>query len=113
MTVTVYHNPESKASRDVLDHIRAQGIEPVIVDVIRDAPSRSDLIRIINRGHLSPRDILCEREAKARGIRADMNDITKLLTLMAQNPRLLDHPIVLTDRNSRVCRTTEQVEELI
>lgn len=34
--VTIWHNPKCGTSRKVLDMIRAKGIEPTIVDYVKD-----------------------------------------------------------------------------
>ena len=36
MPITVYHNPRCSKSRATLERIRARGIEPTIVDYLRD-----------------------------------------------------------------------------
>ena len=113
MTVTVYHNPKSKASCAVLKALREQGHDPHVIDYMKDAPTRSDLIHLLNRTGMEPWDILREKEARDMGIRKDMRDLTQLLSLMAQNPKLLDHPIVIAGNNGMVCRSPEMLGELV
>jgi len=46
--VTIYHNPKCGTSRNTLAMIRNAGIEPVVVEYLKDPPSREQLIKMIS-----------------------------------------------------------------
>lgn len=47
MNVTIYHNPACGTSRNVLDLIRAAGIEPTVIEYLKTPPSRAELTGLI------------------------------------------------------------------
>ena len=47
--VTIYHNPKCGTSRNVLEMIRAAGIEPEIIEYLKTPPDRATLKKIMPR----------------------------------------------------------------
>ena len=46
MTVTIYHNPACGTSRNTLAMIRQSGEEPVVIEYLKNPPSRERLIEL-------------------------------------------------------------------
>lgn len=55
MTITIYHNTACGTSRNTLQLIRDAGFEPVIIDYVKQPPSRDELVDLIARAGLSVR----------------------------------------------------------
>ena len=51
MTITIYHNPDCGTSRNTLAMIRASGEEPVVVEYLKNPPSRENSIADRGDGH--------------------------------------------------------------
>ena len=47
MTVTIYHNPRCSKSRQTLELLRRQGLEPRIVEYLKHPPDRNKLSGIL------------------------------------------------------------------
>ena len=58
MTVTIYHNPACGTSRNVLAMIRNSGEEPRIIEYLKTPPSRAELVDLIARMGITPRQLL-------------------------------------------------------
>ncbi|MGZ9042675.1 MAG: ArsC/Spx/MgsR family protein, partial [Allosphingosinicella sp.] len=58
MTITIYHNPQCGTSRNVLAMIRNSGEEPEIIEYLKSPPTREELVALIERMGISPRDLL-------------------------------------------------------
>ena len=58
MTITIYHNPDCGTSRNVLAVIRSSGAEPRIVDYLKTPPSRDELLELLRRMGMRPRELL-------------------------------------------------------
>ena len=43
MGVTIYHNPDCGTSRNTLAMIRQSGVEPTVVEYLKNPPSRDEL----------------------------------------------------------------------
>jgi arsenate reductase len=56
--VTIYHNPGCSTSRTVLGMIRARGVEPEIIEYLKNPPSRTRLLQLIKAMGVKPRAVL-------------------------------------------------------
>jgi arsenate reductase len=63
MTITIYHNPDCGISRNTLAMIRKSGEEPVIIEYLRNPPSRQRLQQLIKQMGISVRSLLREKGA--------------------------------------------------
>ncbi|MGO7426984.1 arsenate reductase (glutaredoxin), partial [Rhizobium ruizarguesonis] len=56
--VTIYHNPECGTSRNTLAMIHNAGIEPNVIEYLKNPPSREQLSKVIADAGLSVRDAI-------------------------------------------------------
>jgi arsenate reductase (glutaredoxin) len=115
MDVTIYHNPRCSKSRQTLDLIREQDIEPQIIEYLKTPPSAGELDRILNRLGLEPRDLMRKREApySELGLDSESLDRAALIQAMVENPILIERPIVLKGDKAALGRPPEQVLEIL
>ena len=59
--VTIYHNPACGTSRNTLAMIRASGVEPEVIEYLKNPPGRERLLELIAAMSVSARDILREK----------------------------------------------------
>jgi arsenate reductase len=62
MTITIYHNPNCGTSRNVLAMIRQSGEEPVVIEYLKNPPSRERLKALIQAMGIPVRALLREKE---------------------------------------------------
>jgi arsenate reductase len=113
--VTIYHNPRCETSRNVLGFIRAAGIEPTIIEYLKDTPSRAELLSLIKRSGGTARDMLRAKEALAEelGLRDPKVSDAKIVDAMIEHPILINRPIVVTEKAVKLCRPSESVREIL
>lgn len=115
MRATIYHNPACGTSRRTLATLRDRGIEPEIVEYLEHPPSADALAGLYARAGISPREGLRAKESLARDL--DLVDgavsDAAILEAMAENPMLIERPLVETDKGVRLCRPPERVEEIL
>ncbi|MFM9153402.1 MAG: arsenate reductase, partial [Methylocystis sp.] len=58
MTITIYHNPSCGTSRNTLEMIRRSGEEPVIIEYLKNPPTKKDLKELLKMMGAKVRDIL-------------------------------------------------------
>jgi arsenate reductase (glutaredoxin) len=58
MSITIYHNTACGTSRKTLEAIRASGVEPEIVDYVKNPPSRAALQAMIAKAGLTVRQAM-------------------------------------------------------
>ena len=114
-TVTIFHNPSCGTSRNVLALIREAGIEPVVVEYLKTPYTREQLRGLLRTMSLRPRDVL-----RAKGdLYAELGlaDISlsdaQLLDAMVAHPVLVERPIVISPKGTRLCRPKERVLDLL
>jgi arsenate reductase len=111
MTITIYHNPKCGTSRNVLAMIRNSGEEPRIVEYLRTPPSRAELVDLLARMGMPPRDLLRRRGSPYDELGLDDPALTDdaLIDHMLAHPILIERPIVVSPLGVRLCRPPEAV----
>ena len=115
MTVTIYHNPDCGTSRNVLAILQAAGYAPTIVDYLTTGWQRDQLIALLADAGLTPRTALRESKSPAKdlGLLDPSVSDERLLDAMLEHPVLVNRPIVVTDKGTKLCRPSEVVLDLI
>ena len=115
MKITIYHNPRCSKSRQTLQLLRDQGIDPVIVEYLKNPPDAQEIRGLLKALNLKAADLLRTGEAEYRDLGLDGVDVTEdqRIRAMASHPRLIERPIVVRDGRARLGRPPENVLELI
>ena len=115
MKATIYHNPACGTSRKTLEILRAEGIEPTVVEYLKTPPSREELQRLYARGGISPREGLRAKEPLASELGLLAPEVTdeQILDAMMAHPILINRPLVETDKGVRLCRPQEEVRSIL
>ena len=115
MKVTIYHNPSCGTSRNTLAMIRQSGEEPQIIEYLKTPPDRARLLELIGALGISVRGLLREKGtpyAELGLADAKWSD-DELLDFMQAHPILINRPIVVTPKGTRLCRPSEAVLDLL
>ncbi|MEZ5925158.1 MAG: arsenate reductase (glutaredoxin) [Hyphomicrobiaceae bacterium] len=115
MSIVIYHNPSCGTSRNTLAMIRQSGHEPVVIEYLRDPPSREQLVELIARMGLTPRQLLRQKGTPhdELGLGDPRWRDEELIDAMLQHPILINRPIVVTPKGVRLCRPSELVLEIL
>ncbi|MCA1411336.1 arsenate reductase (glutaredoxin) [Bradyrhizobium sp. NBAIM20] len=115
MSVTIYHNPACGTSRNTLAMIRQSGVEPVVVEYLKTPPSRDKLKELIAVMGIPVRALLREKGTPYKDLGLDDSKWSddELLDFMIAHPILINRPIVVTPKGTRLCRPSEAVVDLL
>lgn len=115
MTITIYHNPRCGTSRNTLALIRNSGDEPVVIEYLKQVPSRQELQQILAAMSFSARQLMREKESvyQELGLADDKWSEDALIDMMLANPILINRPIVVTPLGTKLCRPSELVLEIL
>jgi arsenate reductase len=115
MTITIYHNPACGTSRNTLAMIRESGAEPVVVEYLKNPPSREELARLLRAMGLSARELLRQRGTPYAelGLADPKWSEDDLIGFMLKHPILIERPIVETPKGARLCRPADKVREIL
>lgn len=113
--VLIYHNPDCGTSRNTLAMIRNAGIEPRVIEYLRDPPSREPLRAMIAAAGLTVRAALREKGTPYHELGLDDPQLSDdaLLDAMMAHPILINRPFVMTSKGTRLCRPSEVVLEIL
>lgn len=115
MTATIYHNPECGTSRNALAIIRQSGEEPEIIEYLLHPPSRERLLELLSQLGMRPRELIRQKDTPYDELGLDdehLSDET-LIDAMVTHPILVNRPIVIGPRGTRLCRPSEVVLEVL
>ena len=115
MIVTIYHNPRCTKSRQTLELLRRQGLEPNIIEYLKNPPGESELTGILASLGMAPRGLMRKKEEayKANGLDAPGLSDEQLVAAMIEHPVLIERPIVLANGRAAIGRPPENVLEII
>lgn len=115
MSVTIYHNPDCATSRNTLAMIRNAGIEPLIVEYLKNPPSRPEVVVLLQLMGLTTRQLLREKGTPYRELGLDNQSKSddELLDAMMTHPILINRPIVVAPLGAKLCRPSEVVLEIL
>ena len=113
--VTLYHNPRCSTSRHALDLLRERGVEPTIVEYLKNPPSRDELRRIAQATGEPLRALLRTKQPEYLEQGLDNPALTddQLLDAMLATPVLINRPIVVTPKGARLGWPVERILEVL
>lgn len=115
MDITIYHNPACGTSRNTLALIRAAGIEPTVIEYLKTPPGR-DTIRALAQATGEPlRALIREKGTPYADLGLADPALTEdqLLDAIEAHPILLNRPIVVSPKGTKLCRPSEAVLDLL
>jgi arsenate reductase (glutaredoxin) len=115
MSVTIYHNPACGTSRNTLAMIRQSGEEPEVIEYLKHPPDRARLIELVAAMGISVRALLREKGTPYAelGLADPKWSDDQLIDFMLDHPILINRPIVVTPKGTRLCRPSEAVLDLL
>jgi len=115
MSSTIYHNPRCSTSRNALQLLQEAGLKPVIIEYLKNPPSRQTLVGLIQQSGLTVRQAIRAKESRYTELGLDKADVSdeQLLDAMVEHPVLINRPFVSTPKGTRLCRPFEVIKEII
>jgi arsenate reductase len=113
--VTIYHNPACGTSRNTLAMIEAAGYRPIVVEYLKTGWTRQDLEALFTAMNAKPRDLLRRKGAPAAELGLLEPDVSDdhILDAMVAHPVLVERPIVVTPKGTKLSRPSELVLDLL
>ena len=112
--VTIWHNPRCSKSRQAHSILEEQAVDFDVVRYLDEAPSRHELERVLGLlGTDDPMKIVRTGEDRWKDLGLDTGDREAVLDALAQNPVLIERPIVIKGDRAVVGRPPENVLDLL
>ena len=114
MKATIWHNPNCGTSRKTLEILRdTPGVDVDVIEYLKTPPSREALAALYADAGITPRQGLRTRGSPAEELGLLDADDSRILDAMAQEPILIERPLVRTDKGVRLCRPQDVVREIL
>ncbi|WP_288995922.1 arsenate reductase (glutaredoxin) [uncultured Psychrobacter sp.] len=115
MKPLIFHNPNCGTSRNTLAIIKASGEQPEVVEYLKNPPTRDELVDLLAKMDISPRELLRSKEAINDELGLDNPELSDdhIIDAMIAHPILINRPIVVTDKGAALCRPSERVFALL
>ncbi|QIL88646.1 arsenate reductase (glutaredoxin) [Microbulbifer harenosus] len=112
---TIYHNPRCSKSRQTLQLLQDNQIEPEVVLYLETPPDADTLKTLLKKLGIRARDLLRKGEDAYKELNLGDTSLgdDALIAAMAANPKLIERPIVVKGNTAVLGRPPENVLELI
>lgn len=108
--VRMYHNPRCSKSRETLALLREHGIEPEIVEYLKQPPSAAEVVALIGMLKLDPHALLRTKEEPYQRLKLSPKSTQAAIAkAISSEPVLLERPIVVVGKRAALGRPPENV----
>ncbi|WP_420591335.1 arsenate reductase (glutaredoxin) [Bacterioplanoides sp.] len=113
--IQIYHNPRCSKSRQTLALLQEKGIEPEVIEYLKQVPAAGELKAVLTKLGISARELLRTKEDayKEHNLADDSLSDDAIIAAMIASPKLIERPIVINGDAARIGRPPEQVLEII
>lgn len=113
--VTLYHNPRCSKSREALNLLREQGLEPEVVLYLETPPNAKTLKVLLSKLGIGARDLLRKGEDAYKELNLADEKLSEaaLIKAMVENPKLIERPIAINGDRAVIGRPPENVLQII
>jgi arsenate reductase len=115
VSISIFHNPRCSKSRQSLEILEKNGINTEVILYLQCPPSSSELKKILSKLKMSPCEILRKGESRFKELAISLENISEeeLITLMVENPILIERPIIFDENRAVIGRPPENTLNLI
>jgi arsenate reductase len=112
--IIIYHNIRCGKSREALEFLTQKGIEFEIVEYLKNPLTEFELQELIQLLQIKPIDLVRTKEKIWQENYKDI-DFTEieLLKIIAENPILIERPIVVNGKKALIARPKELINNIL
>lgn len=114
MKLTIWHNPKCSKSRQALDILNEKGVDADVVKYLESTPTKDEIKEVLAKLNISARELMRTKEDIYKELNLkDVTDEEKLIDAMVENPKLIERPVVITDKTAVIGRPPEKILEIL
>ncbi len=112
---TIYHNPRCSKSRQTLQLLKDNAIEPEVVLYLEQPLTPSQIHDVLTKLGMTARQLLRKGEAayKENNLADETLSEEQIIQLMVEFPKLIERPIVIRGDKAMIGRPPESVLTLL
>lgn len=111
---TIYYNPRCGSCRKTLERLEAKGVKPAVIEYLKTPPTAAELESLLQKLGAGPETVTRRQEPviEEKGITFEGLSRKEWVDVIAQNPIMLQRPIVVRGARAVVARPPEAVDAL-
>lgn len=108
--VQIWHNPRCSKSREAMKLLEENGVEADVVKYLEVEPDEKMIKDVLKKLGINARELMRTKEDiyKELGLK-DVADEALLIKAMAENPKLIERPVVIKGDKAVIGRPPEKV----
>ncbi len=113
--VTIYHNPVCGKSRGALEILHERGIDPDVVEYLKQPLDRAGLGRVLDLLQVAPAELV-RKDKRFKELGLDAAGYTtreQVIALLLEHPELMERPVVIRGQRAVIARPSERVLEVL
>jgi len=112
--VKIWHNPRCSKSREALNILQESSCESEIVKYLEATPTINEIQTTLKMLGVSARELMRTKEDIYKELNLkDENDEMKLIEAMAENPKLIERPVLFKDGKAIIGRPTSIIADFL
>ncbi len=114
MKATLYHNPRCSKSRQAKELLETHQVDFTIREYLKEPLNKAEIKSLLTALAVPAHDLLRVKEAEYNDHNLNKNSSqTDIIAALVETPKLLERPIVVTDKGARIGRPTESILEIL
>ena len=109
----IWHNPRCMKSRQALEFLLQNGVNPEIRLYLKDSPSKAELESVINKLNIRAENLIRKKEKEfIPYIILELSE-AEVIELMTRLPVLIERPIIIKGDKAVIGRSIDNIAKLI
>lgn len=114
MTATLYHNPRCSKSRQAKQLLEEKNVEFTVREYLKEPLSASELKTLIKTLGIDAHALLRTKESEYKELTLSPQSTAKeIIDAMVESPKLMERPVLVTNKGARIGRPTEALLEIL
>ena len=113
--ISIYHNPRCSKSRETLQLLVENGVEPTIIEYLKVGVTSEEVHQLLIKLDIKPRELmrLKEIEYKEQGLNDVNLSAQELVDAIVTAPKLLERPIVVNGNKAAIGRPPQAILDIL
>jgi arsenate reductase (glutaredoxin) len=112
--IRIYHHPRCRKSRAGLEYLKEKTSKFETVDYIKNGISENEIREIVAKVGASPADLVrTQEEYFKKQLKGKEISDEEWIRILAENPKLLQRPIIVTESRAVLGQPPENIDKLL
>ena len=112
--IRIYHNPRCRKSRAGLEYLQDKTGDFETIDYIRNGISREEIREILAKMNTPPSNLVrTQKDYYKKKLKGKDIPDEDWIDILAENPRLIQRPIIVTEHKAVLGQPPENIDNLL